>query len=83
MRRSKGRATRTKAQREATARNHLILRLRGATGLFGAVCYQSGDLASVKAARDAQKLIDFILTRMGAETEADRKERFRKEFLDD
>ena len=71
----------TKKQKAARERNHLIMRLRGAASVFQVIQYKFDDLQSIKAADSGLREIDFILNRMGAETEADRKQRYIREFL--
>lgn len=72
----------SKKQRAARERNHLILRLRGAAGVFGAARYQRNEPGVRNAAALGLQAIDSILAAMGAETEADRKARMQKEHLD-
>ena len=75
-------AQRTQKQREAQKRNHLIMRLRGTCSVFEAVMHTSGDLASIGTASECINAVDVILTRMGAETEADRRQRYQRELHD-
>jgi len=67
----------TKKQKETRERNWTILRLRGIWHSFESIELRYLNYSTVKARAE----VDKMLVSMGAEAEAVRKERLRKEFL--
>lgn len=87
----------TTRQKMSRDRNHLVMRLRGASSLFrtfGAANYHGArycppykmsnesDLKARVVAKEISWKIDEILELMGAETEANRIKRLRKEMME-